>query len=136
MLDKVAGLAMIKDGAVRLWSFNAGLQATQEPRKHQSIYRMKAAMEEDVMQTDVKIVSSLAGNADTSVWVCGRNIAIQRAIIHTLRSEIRPKPKLQVRRLEPNPEELLKLIRAADLARGTLDGADTMVQITGKQGLR
>ena len=136
LLDKVAGLAMIKDGAVRLWSFNAGLQATQEPRKHHSIYRMKAAMDEDVMLTDVKIVASLAEKTDTSVWVCGRNNAIQRAIIQTLKSEMRPKPTLQVRRLEPNPEELLKVIRCADLSQGTLDAADTMIQITGKEGLR
>ena len=83
--EKIAAQPMIRDGSARTWMFNAGLQATREPRKHHSPFRMKAAMDEDYMKTMVKIYSALGSSSDTAFFVTGRNSAIAKSIHATLK---------------------------------------------------
>ena len=127
--DKIAAQPMIKDGSARTWMFNAGLQATRDPRKHQSPFRMKAAMDEDYRNKCVKVYSALGSNSDTAFFVTGRNSAIARSINATLNKEVKPKARITTRRLEPDTDEFMKVCRCGDMKAGSLDPADTMYQV-------
>ena len=91
---------------------------------------MKASMDEDVMIADVKIVSSLAEGSDTTLFMCGRNAAIRKSMLFQIKKEIKPKPRIIMRKLEPDTEEFMKVIRSADCTTVSLDPADTMLHVT------
>ena len=120
---------MIKDGSARTWMFNAGLSATRDPRKHQSPFRMKAACDEDYLQESVKIYSAVGDSSDTAFFVTGRNSAIAKSTVATLKKEVKPKARITMRRLEPDADEFMNVCRCADMKAGSLDPADTMYQV-------
>ena len=51
----------MRDGAVKVLMWNAGLQATKGPAKRNSCYRMKAQVDEESLRSNVALAASVMG---------------------------------------------------------------------------
>ena len=132
MIEKVTAQPMMKDGAARLWSFNPGLDATKDPPRRVTPIRMKASMDEKHMKDAVTMVATCMTDADTAVFLTGRNALIEKDIRKELLSI---KPKLSVKQLamEPDSEQYLQVIRIDSNRAGTVDPREIYYQVTKSQ---
>ena len=74
----LCGHPLTKDGAAKLFSWQAGLDATTGPTGRASIYRMKAAADETRMDSAIDIMSKLIRDLDSTLFFSGRNTLIAK----------------------------------------------------------
>ena len=95
LVDKITSQTMVKDGAARLWSFNAGLDTTKDPpRSTSSPYRMKASVDEQHLKDAVTMTAACMTEADTAIFIAGRNALVEKDLFRELASI---KPRLAIK---------------------------------------
>lgn len=102
VVDELSAHALLKDGAAKLFVWNAGLDATKDPPGKMSCYRMKASADEARMAEAVDITTRLMGEADAALFISGKNNLVAKDLGKTLRA---CKPKLGVKELMMEPDE-------------------------------
>ena len=120
LIDKLTSQPFMNDGAVKLWIYHAGLDATKECPKHVSMYRMKANADEQYLKQVFEIVTRSMTEGDVGMFFSGRNSLIYRDI---RKEALATKPRMGIRELamEPDEEQLLKLIRPESNRCGSID---------------
>ena len=73
IMKQLESQPLMADGAARLFFFNAGTDATKDPRNKQNPYRMKASVDEGHMESYFEVMSKWMGEADTGIVISGRN---------------------------------------------------------------
>ena len=124
---KIEAQPMIKDGASRLFFFNAGTDATKDPSKRMSTYRMKASCDEDHLREMIDISSRLMGESDSGIIISGRNQLMHRDAKKFI-AALKPKIPTRDLAMEPDEEQLLRFIRADTNVVGTVDARDQYIQ--------
>ena len=114
---------MVKDGAARLFLFNAGCDATKDPAKKLNGYRMKSSVDEAHITSMVEVTSRLMGDADTALIISGRNQAFYKDAKKMVAS-LKPKVGLKELAMEPDEAALTKVMRLEANSSGTVDMRD------------
>ena len=121
VLDELSASALLKDGAAKLFFWNAGLDATKDPPGKMSCYRMKAAADETRMNMAVDMCTRLLGEADSAIFTSGKNNLIAKDLKKTLQS---CKPKLGLKELYMEPDEAAYMQAVHGENRSTVGSID------------
>ena len=135
ILDKILAQPMMQDGAAKLLVWNAGTQATKDPPKYISPYRKKASADEANMKLCMNMAANLLGDADTAIFISGRNNLIYK----DMRKEAcSMKPRLGIKELlmEPDEEQVIAHIRLESNKAGSIDMKDGYIQMVKNAKLR
>lgn len=131
LLAKLSNQPLLKDGSTKLFFWNAGCQATKDPPKSLTPWRMKSTVDEAMMKNTTTLMVDLMNDTDMGILISGRNKRVYADVMREVRAH---KPKLQIRErtLEPDEDQFLNLIRTDSNRAGTVDAADQFVQIAKK----
>lgn len=102
VVEELSAHALLKDGAAKLFAWNAGLDATKDPAGKMSCYHMKASADEERMTQSIDITARQPGEADAAIFTSGKNNLIAKGLKKTLTQR---KPKLGVKELSMEPDE-------------------------------
>ena len=120
---------LMKDGAAKLFSWMAGLDATKDPVGKVSIYRMKASADEARMASSVDFTSKLLREADSAVFLSGRNQLLHKDMKKAIQS-LKPKVGMKEMTLVPDEAELLKALHGEGRnAYGSIDTAEQYIHV-------
>lgn len=128
LVEKVNQQPMMRDGAARLFMFNAGTDCTKDPPMHVSPWRMKGMADEEHLSTCIEVATKLLTDADTIMLISGRNSLIYK----DMRKKILDlKPKLSSKELvmEPDEAQFMQHIRIDANAFGSIDLKDPYIQV-------
>lgn len=103
LLTKLANQPCMSDGAARMWMWNAGCQATKDPARHISPYRMKASMDETSLHWCFDAMTKTMADADVGLFLAGRNRNIYGEILREVRTT-KPRLRMLERTLEPDED--------------------------------
>ena len=129
VVDDLSAHALLKDGAAKLFMWNAGLDATKDPPGKMSCYRMKASADEERMTQAVDISARLLGEPDAAIFISGKNGLIAKDLKKTLQQ---CKPKLGVHELFMEPDEgaYLQAVHGENRASvGSIDPKDVYFHV-------
>ena len=109
LVDSLTGHPLTKDGASKLFMWQAGLDATTGPSGRNSIYRMKASADEARLGSAIDITAKLMRDLDTGLFLSGRNNLLAKDMKKKLQS-LKPRPGIKELLMSPDEEVLLKLL--------------------------
>ena len=120
---------LMKDGAAKLFSWMAGLDATKDPPGKMSIYRMKASADETRVASSVDLTSKLLREADSAIFLSGRNQLLHKDMKKAIQS-LKPKVGLKEMTLVPDEAELLKALHGEGRnAYGSIDASEQYIHV-------
>ena len=120
---------LMKDGAAKLFSWMAGLDATKDPPGKMSIYRMKASADEARMASSVDLTSKLLREPDSAVFLSGRNQLLHKDLKKAIQT-LKPKVGMKEMTLVPDEAELLKALHGEGRnAYGSIDASEQYIHV-------
>lgn len=128
VLSTISEQPMMKDGTARLWSFNAGLDATKNPNKSISTWRMKAAIDEDHWACAFDTIVKSLGQADTAIVLSGRNSLFLKEVKKNF-GDVKPKVGVKELEIEPDEGQVAKLLRLESNSYGSVDLSEKYLQV-------
>ena len=128
-MDALCGHPLTKDGASKLFCWQAGLDATTGPTGRTSIYRMKAAADETRVDSSIDMMAKLMPDLDSALFFSGRNTLIAKDLKKKIQAL---KPKLGVKEMQISPDEevLLRLLHGE--GRNQYASLDPVLRLQGK----
>lgn len=120
---------LLQDGAAKLFCWSAGLDATKDPPGRMSVYRMKASADEARMASSVDLTSKLLKEADSAIFLSGRNQLLHKDMRKAIQS-LKPKVGLKEMTLVPDEAELLKALHGEGRnAYGSIDASEQYIHV-------
>ena len=128
LFDKISTQPMIGEGSARLFMYNAGTDCTKDPPRYCSPYRMKAAADEDHLDFAVGCMAKLLSDADSGIFISGRNNLIMRDMKRQI-SALKPKVGVKELEMEPDEAQFMAHIRIDSNKMGSIDTKDPYLHI-------
>jgi hypothetical protein len=128
VLDVISQQPMLQDGAARLWHFNGGLDATKNPPKAYSPWRMKGSIDEDHWKVSLDVASKMIGSHDTFIVLSGRNTLFYKDAKKAIQG-LRPKVGYKDLVIEPDETQVAKVLRLEANSYGSVDMSEQYLQI-------
>lgn len=119
----LSGQPMISSQAARLWWFNAGTDTTKDPAKKMNVFRMKSLPDEAHVDLAVDMTARYLTEADTSVFVSGRNQLFHRDVRKQIKA-LRPKVSAKELEISPDESQMLPVLRVETNNSGSIDVTD------------
>ncbi|CAE7714171.1 unnamed protein product [Symbiodinium sp. CCMP2592] len=129
LMDALCGHPLTKDGASKLFCWQAGLDATTGPTGRTSIFRMKAAADETRMDSSIDMMAKLMRDLDSGLFFSGRNTLIAKDLKKKLQA-LKPKVGLKEMQISPDEEVLLRLLHGE--GRNQYASLDPVLRLQGK----
>ncbi|CAJ1436313.1 unnamed protein product [Effrenium voratum] len=129
VIDHLMAHPLCQDGAAKLFTWQAGLDATKDPMGRQSVYRMKACADEQRMLASLSATARMMTEADSAIFVSGRNNLISKDLKKELNC-FKPKLGLKEMSMEPDEEQYLSAVHGEGRsAVGSIDPRDVYFHV-------
>ena len=129
VIDQLMAHPLCQDGAAKLFTWQAGLDATKDPMGRQSVYRMKACADEQRMLASLSATARMMTEADSAIFVSGRNNLISKDLKKELNC-FKPKLGLKEMSMEPDEEQYLSAVHGEGRsAVGSIDPRDVYFHV-------